>query len=300
MQSTAPGQLTHHYTTASNALYEIAREYYTLGRLADAQDLLETTLQLLETPDATPQQRLTLGLLYGQVCVVKHFLTREQSAENLFSTILSAKRLAEAVSDQQGIADATSLLGQAHYFATIVEHLKRGIPLTSTPGDGKYDQALAYQQQALGLREALHDMRGASESHFQIGVIYERWQQHTQALEQYLIARRIADQYGYAFEKTEPARHVAVQALIKGDLKQALVLAHEALLLREQARFRPYLPFDHLLLRDIYLASGDQTSAAYHTQQAHALAEEMGLQALVASMRNIRDALAEQQTPAES
>src|SRR4051794_10227496 len=171
MESSALRQdtLPQHYTAAIDALCEIARIYYTSGRLRDAQHLLRTALQLLEAREATPQQRLKLLLLYAQVLVVDHFLTRG-AAELVFSTILSAQELAEATHDQQGIADALSLLGQAHYFAAVVASRKHGEPLTSAPGQGKYDQALAYQQQALALREALRDSRGVSESCFQIGV----------------------------------------------------------------------------------------------------------------------------------
>lgn len=268
--------IAQRYTTAIDALCEIARAYYFLGRLGDAQQLLRTSLQLLEAREATPQHRLGLLLAYGQVLIVDHFLARGEP-EPMFSTILSAKQVAEAVQDRQGIADAASLLGQAHYFAAVVENRKSGTPLTSAPGDGKFEQALAYQQQALELREALHDTRGISESNFQIGVVYERWQQYERSQEYYTQARQIADRHRHAFEKTEPARHVAFHALREGDLDQALDLALRALALREEAGFMPYQPLDHLLVRDVYLAKGDTANAQRHAQQAAALAEAIGI-----------------------
>lgn len=292
--------LTAHYTTASDTLARVARVYYFAGRLDAAQKVLRAALALLDAPEATPQQRLTLLLLYGQVLVVDHFLTRGESAELAFATILQARQLAEATHDQQALADALSLLGQAHYFASIVANRRQGLPLTSTPGDGTYDQALLYQQQALELREALQDTRGMSESYFQIGVVYERWQQYARSQDCYTKARQIADQHDHAFEKTEPARHVAFQALREGNLDQALDLALQALALREAARFRPYLPLDHLLLRDIYLAKGDTVQAQLHAQHAQTLAEEMGLQSLVASVPNILGALAAQNSEASA
>jgi len=298
MQSSASmdHELTHHYTTAIDALCEIAREYYNRGRLGEAQHLLRTSLRLLEAPEATPQHRLKMLLLYGQVLVVDHFLSRGKNAESVFATLQSAKQIAEATHDQHGIADALCLLGQAHYFASVVESRRNAVPLSSTPGDGKYDQALAYQHQALELREALQDTRGVSESYFQIGVVYERWQQYERSQEYYTKASQIADQYEHTFDKTEPARHFAFQALREGNVDQALTLALQALSLRQEAGFRPYLPLDHLLLRDIYLAKEDTANAELHTQQAFALAEEMGLQTLVSSVPNIRDVLAVQQT----
>lgn len=250
-----------------------------------------------------PQHRLKLLLLYGQVLIVDHLLTHGDAAL-LFSTILHAQQIAEAAQDQQGIADALSLLGQAHCFATRVASLKSGTSPFSPQGQGKYDEALAealtYQQQALELREALHDTRGVSESYFQIGLVYERWQQYDLSQEYYTKARQIADQSGHLFEKTEPARHVALHALRKGNLDQALTFALQALSLREEARFKPYLPLDHLLLRDIYQAKGDTAHAQFHTEIASAIAEEMGLKTLVSSMPNIRAILAAQQEEVEA
>ena len=292
-------ELTQHYTTAIDALCEVARASYTLGRLSEAQHLLRTSLQLSEASEVQPQPRLKLLLLYGQVLIVNHLLTRGD-ADLVFSTFLQAKQIAEAVQDHQGIADAVSLLGQAHYFATVVASLKRGASPNSPQGQGQYDEALIYQQQALELRQALHDTRGVSESYFQIGLVYERWQQYDLAHEYHTKAHQIADQYDHRFEQTEPARHFALDALRRGNLDQALTLALQALSLREEARFKPFLPLDHLLLRDIYLAKGDTKNAQNHTEIASGLAEEMGLTTLVSSMPNIRDILVAQQPEAQA
>ena len=286
--------ITRYYTTAIDALYEIGRAYYTLGKSGNAQQLLRTSLQLLEASEVKPQYRLKLLLLYGQVLIVDHLLTRGGgNADLLFSTILHARQVAEASHAQQGIADALSLLGQAHYFTTVVSGA-----VMDNPQSGKYNEALTYQQQALELYETLHDTRGMSESYFQIGVIYERWQQYNRAEEYYTKARQIAEESGHPFEKTEPARHFAIHALMKGNLDEALSLALQALELREAARFKPYQPLDHLLLRDIYQVKGDTANAQLHEQKASALAEEMGYPMLVSSMPNIRERLAAQQEEA--
>jgi tetratricopeptide (TPR) repeat protein len=293
MQSSEPTyeEITQRYTAAIDALYEIGKAYYMLGRSDDAQHLIRTALQLLDAREATPRQRLKLLLLHGQILVVDYLLMRGD-ADLLFSTVLNAKQLAEAIQDQQSIADALNLLGQAHYVTTVVASLKSGASPDSPRGRGKYDEALAYQQQALELREALHDTRGISESYFQIGVVYERWQQYDQALHYYAKARQIADQYDHAFEKTEPARHFALHALRQGNLDQALTLALQVVSLREKAGFKPYLPLDHLLLRDIYLARGDTANAQAQTEIASSIAAEMGMETLISSLPNIRDVMA--------
>src|SRR5215217_4938890 len=98
--------LTAHYTTAADALAGIARTYYFSGRLGESQQLLRTALALLDAPEATPQQRLKLLLLYGQVLIVDHFLTRGQDVEPVFAVIQQAQQLADATQNRQGIADA--------------------------------------------------------------------------------------------------------------------------------------------------------------------------------------------------
>ncbi|GER92175.1 hypothetical protein KDW_63370 [Dictyobacter vulcani] len=275
-------QFTSHYTRAIDELCTIVRAHYTNGNLKSAQQLLRTALQLLEVDQPLPQLRLKLLLIYGQVLIVEHLLTREDPT-NMFAIIRQAHQLAEESQDPQRIADALSLLGQAHYFATIVARVQAGQSPNSSQSAGHYNQSLAYQEQALALREDLQDTRGISESCFQVGVIYERWQQYERSQTCYARASQLAEQHNYAFEKTEPTRHRALYALLQGHLDQALILAQKALALREAAHFKPYLPLDHLLLRDIYQAKGDTANAQKHTTSARTIAVEMGYPGLVDS-----------------
>jgi len=177
-----------------------------------------------------------------------------------------------------------SLLGQAHCNATTIAIVKSGALPFGTQGQGKYEEALTYQQQALSLQEALHDTRGISESHFCIGLVYQFWQQNELAREHFTRAIQVAEQYGHVLEQAEPNRHLTVDALFKGDLEAALTHALRALSFR--GSFRPYQPLDHLSLWDIYQKIGDTAKAQFHMQQASALAEEMGLATLVSSVIN--------------
>src|SRR5258706_11876963 len=274
--------LIRHYTTAIDALCEIANSYFFLGRLGDALRLLHTSVHMIEAGEVAPQARLKLLLLYGKVLTVDHLINRGDT-DLMFSTILQAKQIAEAAQDQQGIADALSLLGQAHCNATTVAIVKSGALPFGTQGQGKYEEALAYQQQALELQETLHDTRGISESYFGIGLIYQFWQQNELAREHVTRAIQVDEQYGYVLEQAEPNRHLTIDALFTGDLDHALTHAQRALSFREAGGFRPYQPLDHLTLRDIYLKKGDTARAQFHIQQASALASEMGLATLVSS-----------------
>ena len=277
--------LTRYYTAAIDTLCEIAHLSFFLGRVRNALHVLHVSLQLKDAGPIAQKDHLKLLLLYGKVLTVDHLLHRDEP-DLLFSTLLQAQRIAEATQDRQGLADALSLLGQAHCNATTVAIMKSGALPFGTQGEGKYEEALAYQQEALGLQEALHDTRGISESHFCIGLVYQFWQQNELAREHFRRAIQVAEAFGYVLEQAEPHRHLTVDALFTGDLEAALTHGRLALSFREAAGFRPYQPFDHLMLWDIYQKSGDATKAQFHLQQASALAEEMGLPTLVSSVIN--------------
>lgn len=277
--------LTRYYTTAIDALCEIASSSFFLGRLGDTLHVLSTSLHLIEGGEVAQTDRLKLLLLYGKVLMVDHLLHRGDT-DLLFSIILQAQQIAEATQDQQGLAGSLSLLGQAHCNATTVAIVKSGALPFGTQGQGKYEEALSYLQQALGLQEALHDTRGISESHFGIGLVYQFWQQNELAREHFSRAIQVAKESGYVLEQAEPHRHLTVDALFKGDLQAALTHAKLALSFREAGGFRLYQPLDHLSLWDIYQKMGDTTKAQFHLQQASTLAEEMGLATLVSSVIN--------------
>lgn len=279
------------YTTAIDALCEIAHTSFFRGTFDHALHVLSASLRLIEGGEVAQKDQLKLLLLYGKVLIVHHLLFRGESTL-MFSTIFQAQQLAAAIEDQQALADALGLLGEAHCNATTVEIIQRGGLPFGTQGQGKYEEALSYQQQALRLREALHDTRGMSESLFCIGLIYQFWQQHELAREHFLHALEIAETAGHVLEQAEPQRHLTIDALFKGDLEGALSHAKRALSSREAAGFRPYQPLDHLTLRDIYQKLGDTARAQFHLQQASTLATELGLFTLVSSTISVTDATA--------
>ncbi|GHO99674.1 hypothetical protein KSF_097220 [Reticulibacter mediterranei] len=279
--------MTYTYTTMLDALYEIVHTYLYRGRLAAALRITQASQPMLDAEEVARRDRLKLLLLYGQLLVVDHLLGHGEP-DLLFVIAQQAKESADELGDQLLIADALNLLGQTHYFATITQLLKSSQPVNSPQEEGKFADAFVYHQQALQLREVLNDTRGISQSHFEIGSIHERWGQNEQAVEHYRKASQIAEQYNYRYEKVEPARHLALHTLMQGDLDQALMYGQQALALREEAGFKPYLPLDHLLLRNIYLARGETANAQLHMQQATALAKEIGYPALVADVPDLR------------
>jgi len=214
----------------------------------------------------------------------------------MFAILHQAHEIASTTQDQQGLAEALNMLGQAHCNATTVAIMKRGDLPFGTRGPGGYETALTYQQQALPLQEALHDTRGMSESHFFLGLVHQFWQQHDMAREQVTQALQIAEQSEHILEQAEPHRHLAFDAQLRGDLDGAIAHARQALACREAAGFRPYQPFDHVTLADLYGKTGDTVKAQFHLQQATNLGEAMGLSSLISTLiaaTNRLDSLAE-------
>ena len=285
MQLSVPtqDQLSGYYTTAIDALCQIARSYFFLGRLSDTQHLLSASLHMIATGEVAQEDGLKLLLLYGKVLTVDHLISRGD-ADLMFSIIRQAKHIADELEEQQSKADALSLLGQAHTNATTVSIIKSGALPFGPRSEGKYEEAFSYHQQALKLQEALHDTRGMSESSFFIGLVYQFWQQNDLAREHFTRAIQVAEHSGHTLEQAEPNRHLTIDALFRGDLDQALIHARQALSFREAGGFKPYQPFDHITLRDIYLKKGDTANAQFHMQQASILAEEMGFSTLVSSI----------------
>lgn len=294
MQSaTINDELTRHYSAGIDALGEIIHTYFFLGRLADALHLLQMSRPMLEANEVAPRDCLKLLLLYGRVLIVDHLLHRGDT-ELLFATLEQARQIAETTQNQQGLAEALNLLGQAHCNTTTVATVQGGALPFGTQEQGKYAEAMAYQQQALKLQEALHDTQGMSETLFGIGLIHQFWQQNNQARAHFQQAIQVAAQHGHLLEQAEPHRHLAIDALFQQDLDLALTHARQALAFREAGAFKPYQPLDHISLQDIYLKKEDAEKAAFHLQQATSLAASMGLSEVVSSMIKTISRLGEQ------
>jgi len=256
--------ISDHFTSVIYSLCEIAELYYYLAKLDEATDVLKTGLQLTSAKEVHLRDRVKLTLQYGRVLVANYFLTNRDFDLTL-ATSHEARQLAETAHYEKGIADALSLIGQAHYYRKL------------NSGEGDYEEALTYFQRALTLREKLHDTRGISEALFHSGLTYEQRGLSDRAQECYTEALQFADLYNHKLEKSYALRHLAGLATDKGDLDAALNYALTSLALREEIGFRVSLPHSHILVGDIYLRREDGENALINYQNAQGLAEEMGI-----------------------
>ncbi|CAM3542232.1 tetratricopeptide repeat protein [Paenibacillus lupini] len=274
--------LTQTYATAIHALCDIIAAYHLNGKSEDAHRIARVCLQLSETSDVHPHDRLKSYLHYARILVDNHLLTNADS-ELMFSHLQKTKELAESVHDElHGLADILSLLGQGRYF----EMLNGGQSVDSS----EFDALLDLQRRALNIREDIQDTRGISESHFFIGQIYERLQNLDQALEHHVAALTIAERHSHQYVRTEPIRHLAIHSFQSGDLDQALNYALQALSYREENGFKPYMPLDYRLLCDICLKKGDTETAFQYASEAVSISEELGEKgALISSLLGVGD-----------
>ncbi|OJW06529.1 MAG: hypothetical protein BGO39_00510 [Chloroflexi bacterium 54-19] len=260
--------LAGQYTAVFEALTEIGREYTSGGQPGAACALFEKARQLFE-PGAVPAPaRLKLLTGYARSLVTNLFVNHS-GEETLAAVLGEARSLAESSSDRLALAEVLNLLGQTDYFISIFGGF------VSDKEKAHYGPALAYQEQALAIRQELEDLEGICESNFFVGLVHERWQERETARTHYNFARELAEQHHFYFQIAETSRHLAGIALAEGDLDAALANSLRELRGREQAGFKPYLPLDHLLLCDIYLLRGELEKALAHAQAALALAEEM-------------------------
>lgn len=268
-------ELSQTYTDFVASLCEVAQSHFAKGKSSDARHMLQAALPLAEMLQAEAAQ-LALSLAEGKMLATEYIYTNAD-ADYMLNLLHNAQKLAEQANDSKRLAETFHWLGIAHYFVELNASAK------VNGGEGSYQEAFAYHQKALELREKWDDTRGICESLFQIGTVYERWQQVDQAQEYYSIAYRMADRAGFTCEKVEPMRHFAFHALSQGNLDKALHDAKQALALREQMGFKPYLPLDHQLISEILLQMGKLDEAETHARKACTMANEMGYTRTVAS-----------------
>ncbi len=255
--------ISKQYTIAINALCEIAESYFYLGKLDEAIRVLGTGIHLIEANEVSPYDQARLLLQYGKMLTESTFHTNRSSEEAL-AVLFRAKQIAETIKDDRLMADVLDELGQAHFF--------RAHKLTAQEGD--YDTALAYFQQAVTLREAIHDQRGLCASLVNVGRAYQNAGQNDKAEAYFVRAVALPEQQQDVVKKAEAIGHLGILAASKVDLDAARCLATEALAMREEIGARIDIAYSHLNVAEICHIQGDLSMALKHYQKGYTLAEE--------------------------
>jgi tetratricopeptide (TPR) repeat protein len=274
MAQSLPSQetLSEQWRVLLLTLEKTAQSYFLSGQLEQALQLLQVGIQLVHIPEVTPREQARFKLAYGNMLAIK---TNFENApvENALALLEEAKQLAMTIADDQLIADALNGIGYAHYVAA------------SNKREGDPHMLLAYFQEALERRRALHDDRGISESLFYIGLISELREQKEFAHTSYTQSLEIAQQHGYSREAFEALRHLGFFEQAQGNFSQAQQYFTESLQQLEHAGIQVYLPFAHVVLADACLAQGNVEAASSHCQKALDLAPKMNIKkALIFSL----------------
>jgi tetratricopeptide (TPR) repeat protein len=275
--------IAEQYGVLIDTLCSIAEAYYYCGRLDDALQLLDAGAQILDLKEVGQHSQISLLLQLGKLRVTKVFLSNGDF-DSAMAALSRARHLAETTQNRRQLGVALNLIGQAHHFRSL------------NNGDQDWDTPQAYFQQALEHSQAAGDMRGTSESLFQLGLMHERKQQHDSASAYYQQVIELANQYDYKQEKSFATRHLAGIFQGRGELDQALRLFEESLALREEIGLKLYLPFASISVGDVLYDQGHIAEALARYQAAFELAEEMELQAgLIAASLSMGYAHKEQQ-----
>ncbi|GCE22419.1 tetratricopeptide repeat protein [Dictyobacter kobayashii] len=244
------------------ALEGIASTYYMTGRLEQALHIFQAGRPLLAMPEVTLHDQAQFLLHYGQM------LTRKTQYENApedeaVELLQQARRLAVQLDDKPLIADAVDSIGFAGYVAA------------SNRREGDPSLLQVYFQEALERRQALQDQRGISESLFHLGLIEDIIDQPEQAHVYYTQALQLARQHNHPGEASEALRHLGFHALRDGQLAEAQQYLSEALHTAEQSGRQLSIPFAHVALSDVYLEQHKLDLASEHARKALELAQSM-------------------------
>lgn len=259
--------IVEHYDQFVDIIYRITDAYLYDGRINDAVQVAENGLQIVDdNSDVDPNDLVRLLLQLGELLNRRSFYD-DPAFEKVIRILTRAQQMAEDLGNQELLATALLRLGQAHDYQTM------------NTGEGDYQDALDYFEQALALSQEANLFEGEGKAIFNIGLIYQRQRDLEKARQHFSRAYEIAVQGGYRLDQSLAIRHLGFVHFVAGDYELAEECAQESLSLREELGYRLYLPPAHHVLGSLYIAQEKWESAFAHLEQANALAEEMKLNA---------------------
>jgi len=255
--------ITSQYTQVIDALCDIAETYHTLGRQEDAVALLKTGMSLSGDETAL-QVQAKLLTSYGKQLTASMFRT-SRTADEALSVLTKAREIAESLQDEHLLASVLYELGETYFV--------RGHKMTGEDSD--YDTSLIYFQQALALREALHDEKNMPQSLLGVGRMYQNIGQNEAAQLYIERALQSAEQQQDKAIQGEATNHIAILKAGQDDIEGAIQLVRVAITIREQAGLAAEVPYSYLTLAELYMADGKSKEALATYQQCYALAEQV-------------------------
>ena len=186
----------------------LAAAHATAGQFAEGQQVLETALGVLSTPEAQHALRLALADLHGAWArsLAQRFAYADARAQ--YQAALALRR---ALGDQAGEGTILDRLGTTHR------------------AQSQYREAIPYFEQALVLQRAVGDRTGESATLTHLGEAYYGLSQYPQAIAMYEQALVLAREVGNRAGEGTLLEHLGAVAVALGQYAQALAYGEQAL-----------------------------------------------------------------------
>ncbi|GCE23973.1 tetratricopeptide repeat protein [Dictyobacter kobayashii] len=258
--------ITEQYTCLLQNLCDIATSYYFLGKLKQAQQLLNTGLQMAEEDEVCLQARGNL-LFHTGILQARCIVYLGNDATIALTTLSQARTIAEVMADEKLLASIIDWTGQALYYQA----------LNASVDKADFQVALQYFHEALERRQQIDDGWGICESTFNIGRVYQNTGDHEQAQPYFVKTLALAEEHNHQILMAEVLLHLGICALTQGDLEAARSSLALSMTMREELNVRIDLPFTYLGMGDLAQELDDMDQAALYYQKAALLAQEMEL-----------------------
>jgi tetratricopeptide (TPR) repeat protein len=203
------------YTRLADAVSEAARRYEMLGHTRQAVGLLRWTLEFGEQDGSLQGKALLMADLGGIIWKQGHF-------DEALELLTEARRLAETVGDKSCLATALYQLGELAYVRAFMMQ------------EGELQDALAYHEKCLALRQEIGDRPGITLSLSRVGVLYERMKEYEKAMAYHERAIELAEEIGYPRGTIRPYTHIGGGHRRNGDLRTALTFYRKALSIAQE------------------------------------------------------------------
>ena len=262
MKSRPPVSISENYSQIFHSLCELLNTYYYNGDFDNAFQVLDHGEHLSENRDVPPKVRAKFWILYGKIEEVHSALT-DFNYDFAIALLHRAERAARDSSDEILLAKAFDELGQAYLHQT--EHT----------GKGDFDTSKLYFEKGYALREKNGDTRGKCMSMIHIAQAAECTQDYDTALEIFESVKDISEANDFPLELSFAIRHLAKALVREGKPDEAFPLFKQSLEIREEIGLKPFLPFSHISMGQMYDYHDNRDQAKDHYYAAFDIAEEM-------------------------
>lgn len=200
-----------HIDTALVSIDQLTAAYHSDGRWKAACQLLEQGIKLA---DKSAENKLCKATYQNQLADI---LWKQGSIQQAQYLSESAKTIAEIALDQVTVANSLYNLGEIAY----IQHFLMG--------KEQLDLVFKFHYEAYTIRQEVQDIVGIIQSLSRLGVLHERNQEYSTALNYYQKSIQIAENTNHQHAMTRALNHIGVYYRRNDDLPNALTFFQRSL-----------------------------------------------------------------------